>query len=565
MEEKTHFIANYLTQTWQELAEYLLQHPDKLTMSQVSYWQSYYNLWQEFYDKNHLSKTHDALHDKRFQHADWQKNLIYNFIQRSYQLLIEHTDKLTKELEIKNGKKAQKFRFYSRQLIDAVSPSNFINTNPEIFSKTLETNGANLLEGFKQFKQDLERNQGQLQIKLSDTSQFELGKNIACTPGKVVFQNDLIQLIQYTPTTKKVYEIPLLIIPPWINKYYILDLQQDNSFVKWLLDQGYVVFMISWVNPTHEHKDKEFSHYLLEGPLAALSIINEITKHNIINILGYCIGGTLLGCLLAYLAKKKNNINILSATFLTTLFDFSEPGELGTFIDEQQLTMLEEYMNKKGYLDGNMMASIFNALRANDLIWSAFVNNYLKGQQPKPFDLLYWNADSTNIPALTHRFYLRNMYLNNLLIQPDKIKLNNVPIDLGKINVPSYFLATQDDHIVPWKSCYQSHRFLKNPVKFVLAGSGHVAGVINPPQKKKYGYWTNPSTPTCADDFLASATFHKGSWWTDWRDWLSQYSGKLIAAHAMQLNREKFIEDAPGSYVKVKIADIAKIENEIQK
>lgn len=548
-DDRTRFIAQYLMETWKELSDYLLQHPEKLVTSQFHYWQDYFNLYYEF--SNHSKNPYSMSIDKRFQHQDWQNNLTFHFIQRCYELLAQHTDQLTNELNIRDEKIAQKFHFYSRQFIDSISPNNFISLNPEVLSKTLSTNGENLAQGFRQFQEDLKRGHGQLSIQLTDGNYFELGKNIACTPGKIIFQNDLMQLIQYNATTEKVYHNPILIIPPWINKYYILDLQQENSFVKWLVDQGYVVFMISWVNPNHTHKDKEFFHYLSEGPLTAINLIAEIVKHNKINLLGYCIGGTLLGCLLAYLAKIKNDHNILSATFLTTLFDFSEPGELGTFIDEKQIGMLEEHMNKVGYLDGRIMASVFNALRANDLIWSAFINNYLKGQQPKPFDLLYWNADSTNIPAPTHRFYLRNMYLNNLLVQADSIHLQGVPIDLGQINVPSYFLAAQDDHIVPWQSSYQSHHFLKGQIEFVLTRSGHVAGVINPPYKKKYGYWTNSSYPYCAKTFLASATYHEGSWWNNWKDWLHKYSGTQISANHFNAASKNSIEDAPGSYVKV--------------
>lgn len=559
-QDETQFIVSYLVQTWRELAEYLLANPEKLTSVQLNYWQSYFNLCHEFSNLKMPNESITDYIDKRFQHKDWQDNLIFNFIQRSYQLLSQQTDHLSKELDLKNEKMVKKFQFYSRQFIDSVSPSNFIAMNPEILSKTLETNGANLIEGFKQFQADLERGKGQFQIKLTDLDQFELGKNIAITPGKVIYQNELIELIQYTATTEKVYEYPLLIIPPWINKYYILDLQAENSFVKWFVDQGYTVFMISWVNPSANHSNKTFSDYLFEGPIAALEIIKKVTLNKKINMLGYCIGGTLLGCLLAYLAQKKQDIEILSATFLTTLFDFSEPGEMGAFIDEKQITLLEEHMRKKGYLEGTIMASVFNALRANDLIWSAFINNYLKGQRPKPFDLLYWNADSTNVPAPVHTFYLRNMYLNNLLIQPGKIKMRGVPLDLSKITTPCYFLATRDDHIAPWQSCYMSKDYVSSKLKFVLALSGHVAGIVNPPCKKKYGYWTNKTMHKEAEKFLATATFHEGSWWEDWNRWLKAYSGKLQLADALHTDPKDVIEKAPGSYVKMRLADIAKNE-----
>lgn len=551
MEEhaKSRFVADYLVQNLNELSEYLLQHPEKLVMSQFDFFKAYINLYsQEVTDKS------DLFSNNQLPFLEWQKKISFNFTQQMHQLLQQCLNELSKDICIKNEKIAQKFNFYSHQFVDSISPNNFINTNPEIISMTLETNGKNLIEGLKQFQEDLSKGQGQLQIKLTDLKQFEIGKNIASTPGKVIFQNDLMQLIQYSPTTEKVYQNPILMIPPWVNKYYILDLQQENSFVKWLIDRHYTVFMISWVNPTQLERHKSFSDYLYEGPIAALKAITQITKHKNLNVLGYCIGGTLLGCLLAFNAQRKNPVNILSATFLTTLFDFSDPGEIGTFIDEKQIAMLEKHMDAQGYLDGNILAGVFNALRAKDLIWSAFINNYLKGQKPKSFDLLYWNADSTNIPSLVHSFYLRNMYLNNKMVEPGKIKIDNVPIDLTQIKTPSYFLATEEDHIVPWKSCYKSQEYLKAPVRFVLAKSGHVAGVINPPYKNKYGYWTNNSKHQNADKFLLNASFHEGSWWHDWETWIKSYSGKLMSATNLKLTRKQIIEDAPGSYVKVKIA-----------
>jgi polyhydroxyalkanoate synthase len=444
----------------------------------------------------------------------------------------------------------QKLRFFTRQFINATSPTNFASINPEIISKTVENNGINLLTGFKNFIDDLQQGKGLLDIKITDPDGFKLGENIACTPGKVVYQNDLMQLIQYTATTEKVYELPLLIIPPWINKYYILDLQPENSFVKWIVDQGYTVFIISWANVTSEHREKQFADYMREGPLAALKIIKKISKANNVNVLGYCIGGTLLACMLSYLAKKTNSY-VKSATFLTTLLDFSEPGDLGLFTNKSHIEIIEKLMLPKGYLDGHVMAAIFNTLRANDLIWSSFINNYLKGQNPKPFDLLYWNADPTNIPEHVHRFYLKNMYLHNNLIKPGEIKLANTPIDLSDITLPSYFLAAQDDHIVPWTSSYMGKKYFSGSTKFVLTGSGHVAGVINPPNRNKYHYWTNNTITDVPEKYLEKATYHEGSWWNDWIKWIKKYSGKKCSVG--DLNLIKSIEDAPGSYVKVRL------------
>lgn len=545
----TQFTSRYLVETWSELAEFLSQHPDKLMGSQLSYWQSYIKLCQDLTNNDVLQNENN---DNRFHDENWKKNLVFDFIRRSYLLLSQHVDDLSKQIDFNDEKVSKKFRFFSRQLIDSISPSNFINTNPEIITKIFETSGFNLLDGFKRLHEDLQQGKDIFLLKNTDLDSFTLGKNIACTTGKIIYQNDLMQLIQYTPITEKIYQYPLLIIPPWINKYYIFDLQRENSLVRWLLDQGIAVFMISWVNPNSKHRNKQFSDYMFEGPLAAISIICKIMKIRKINLLGYCIGGTLLGCMLAYLHKKSKSKLIYSATFLTTLFDFSEPGELGVFIDEKQINLLETEMHKRGYLHGKILASIFNALRANDLIWTSFVNNYLKGQKPKPFDLLYWNADSTNVPEKAHRYYLRNMYLNNLLVQADALKFKRTPLDLSQITTPSYFLAAQDDHIIPWKSAYQSQLKLDCLVKFVLTESGHVAGVVNPPSNQKYGYWTNSERTLTAEQFLASATYHAGSWWCDWVEWLQKYSGKKIWVTKLGFNNST-IEDAPGSYVKIRL------------
>lgn len=546
--EQSEFIqltVSHLVDTWTDLATKLTKNPDKLAQNQANYWQDYLRLYQDITNS-------DASSDKRFQYQEWQQNLAFNFIKQSYLLTSQHIESLVNDVvENEEEKIAQKLKFFTRQFLDAVAPTNFPQMNPEVLAKTLETNGINLVNGYKQFIEDIESGS----IKMTDVDTFHLGENLAATPGKIVYQNDLMQLIQYTAATEKTYEIPLLIIPPWINKYYILDLQEENSFVRWLVNQGYTVFIISWVNPGSQHRKTEFADYMTQGPLAALQIINEITHQKKANLVGYCIGGTLLGCMLAYLSVN-NTTDITSATFLTTLLDFSEPGELGLFVDEKQLIALETYMQKNGYLDGHVMATVFNALRANDLIWSSFVNNYLKGQKPKSFDLLYWNSDSTNIPAPTHSFYLRNMYLENNLIKANKMFLNQVPIDLSKISLPTYFLATQDDHIVPWKTCYKGMQILNENAKFVLATSGHVAGVINPPSRKKYGYWTNVLKPQDPEQYLAQATFHDGSWWSDWNEWLKQHSGKLIEPN---FETKKYIEDAPGSYVKMKAVDVQNV------
>jgi polyhydroxyalkanoate synthase len=387
---------------------------------------------------------------------------------------------------------------------------------------------------------------------MTDASAFRLGENIALTPGKVVFQNELLQLIQYQPMTAEVYARPLLIIPPWINKYYILDLRESNSFIRWAVEQGHTVFVVSWVNPDKRLAHKSFDDYLAHGALAALDAVERATGEKDANVIGYCLGGTLLAAALGYLAAKKQE-RVHSATFFVSMIDFERPGELEVFIDERQIAALEARMKKRGYLEGSEMATTFNMLRANDLIWSFVVNNYLLGRDPFPFDLLYWNSDSTRMPAAMHSFYLRNMYLKNLLRKPGGITLCGVPIDVTRITVPAYFISTLEDHIAPWKSTYAGARLLKGPVRFVLGGSGHIAGIINPPAASKYCYWVNDKVPEAPDAWLDGAQQHPGSWWTDWARWIARRAGEKVPARVPGKGALKAIEDAPGSYVKVHI------------
>ena len=458
------------------------------------------------------------------------------------------------EIEGMDDKTARKVDFYTRQFVDAMAPSNFIMTNPEVLRATLESGGENLVRGLENLLEDLERGKGRLAIKMTDTEAFELGRNIAVTPGKVVFQNNLLQLIQYTPTTETVYKRPLLIIPPWINKYYILDLREKNSFIRWATAEGFTVFIISWVNPDEKLANKTFEDYMVEGPLAALDAIEKATGEAEVNVIGYCLGGTLLACALAYMATK-DDARIKSATFLAAMTEFSEAGELGVFIDEEQLTALEAKMNRRGYLEGAEMANTFNMLRANDLIWSFVVNNYLLGKEPFPFDLLYWNADSTRMPAAMHSFYLRKMYQENLLAQPGGIELKGVPIDLRRIKTPAFLLSTKEDHIAPWKSTYAATQLFSGPTRFVLAASGHIAGVVNPPEGGKYSHWVNSKNPTSPDDWLAAAKELPGSWWPEWAKWVAKFAGPKVAARVPGDGKLKVIEDAPGSYVKVQKHD----------
>jgi polyhydroxyalkanoate synthase len=410
------------------------------------------------------------------------------------------------------------------------------------------------LRGLENLVEDLQRGDGDLEISKTRYEAFEVGKNLATTEGSVVYQNDLMQLIQYTPSTKTVFKTPLLILPPWINKYYILDMRPENSFIKWAVDQGHSVFVISWVNPDKKLSQKSFESYMKEGLIEALDQIEKQTGEPQANVVGYCIGGTLLATSLAYLTAHKQDKRVASATFLTTLIDFHQAGDLSIFVDDEYLKIIDEKMDKAGYLEGSNLRQTFSLLRANDLIWSFVVNNYMLGKEPFPFDLLYWNDDSTNMPAEMHRFYLRNMYRDNKLCKAGGIKIGKTPIDVSKIKVPSYFISTKEDHIAPWKSTYEGMMLLDGKKRFVLAASGHVAGVINPPAANKYHYWVNDKIDDRehAEEWLDQAEQRDGSWWSDWAEWVKAYAGKQVSARDPKKGKLKVIEPAPGSYIKMK-------------
>jgi len=538
-----------------EMTARLMTDPAKLVQAQMSLWQDYMQLWQStarrMMGEDAAPVIAPTPEDRRFRDPAWQENQLFDFIKQSYLLSARWLQSTVRQAEGLDDKTAKKVDFYTRQFVDALAPSNFVITNPEVLRATIESGGQNLLQGLENLLADLERGKGQLSIKMTDLEAFKLGENIAVTPGKVVFQNDLIQLIQYEPTTEKVMRRPLLIIPPWINKYYILDLREKNSFIRWAVAQGLTVFVISWVNPDSRLAAKTFEDYMFEGPLAALDAIEKATGEREANVIGYCLGGTLLACTLAYMAAKKID-RIVSATYFAALVDFSEPGELGVFIDEEQLAALEERMNEKGYLEGSAMADTFNMLRANDLIWSFVINNYLLGKDPFPFDLLYWNSDSTRMPAAMHSFYLRNMYQKNLLVKPGGISLGGVPLDLRKIAQPTFILSAREDHIAPWKTTYAATRLYNGPIRFVLAASGHIAGIVNPPEANKYSHWTNTKLPPSPDEWLRTAKEHPGSWWPQWRKWIAKHGGGLVKARRPGDGALQPIEDAPGSYVRVR-------------
>ena len=596
-----------VSKAYQELWQQMLTDPRRLVEAQVALWQDYAKLWENTARRMAGEVVEPAVTpepgDRRFRDEAWSENPLYDHIKQSYLLASKFMLSTVRETEGLDAHTAHKVDFYTRQFIDALAPTNFAMTNPEVARRTVETGGENLVQGLSNMLEDLERGQGRLRVRMTDLERFKLGENVAVTPGKVVFENDLMQLLQYTPATETVRKRPLLIVPPWINKYYILDLRPKNSLIKWAVDQGHTVFVISWVNPDERLAEKTMNDYLLEGPIAALEAVGKATGESSVNAIGYCLGGTLLAATLAYLkardagdssapeppaesgdgaepptatadadgAQAAENANaretaqessapsaadrrpsIESATFFTTMVDFAEPGELGVFIDEEQLALVEESMKDKGYFDGAKMAEAFNLLRANDLIWSFVVNNYLMGKDPFPFDLLYWNSDSTRMPREMHSAYLRDMYQDNRLREPGGITLDGVPIDLSSIDVPVYILSTREDHIAPWKSTYAATSLYSGPIRFVLAMSGHIAGVVNPPSANKYGYFTGEVAET-PDAWLEAAASHEGSWWPDWDAWVSEHDGGETPAREPGAGALPVIEDAPGRYVKVRI------------
>ncbi len=542
-----------LGQAFMELAAKMLTNPARLAEGQMNLWRDYMNLWQSsmlrMMGAPAVAVAEPTKGDKRFKDAGWQEHFLFDYVKQSYLIAARWMHEQVASVEGMPEPTKKKIDFFTRQYIDALAPSNFALTNPEVFRETVASGGQNLVRGLHNLLDDIERGNGQLRISMTDSKAFELGVNIATTPGKVVFQNELMQLIQYEPTTTKAWKRPLLIMPPWINKYYILDLREKNSFIRWAVGEGMTVFVVSWVNPDERLAHKDFEDYLVEGPLAALDAIEKVTGEPDANVIGYCLGGTLLAATLGWLAARKQK-RIASATFMTSLIDFSAPGELEVFIDESQVGALEKKMKERGYLEGSEMANTFNLLRANDLIWSFVINNYLLGRDPFPFDLLHWNCDSTRMPAKMHSFYLRNMYMNNRLREPGGLTLAGVPIDLSKVTTPTYFVSAIEDHIAPWKATYEGPRLVKGKSRFVLSGSGHIAGMINPPAANKYGYWTNDRLPKSADEWLEGAAAHEGSWWTDWRAWIAAHTGREVPARVPGKGRLPVIEAAPGSYAR---------------
>src|SRR5215471_15242898 len=544
-----------MVKTLTVVAEYWLSDNDRSSDLQTKIAKGYLDLWGSAVRRLSGEQAPPAIspapRDKRFADPEWKSNQFFDFVMQLYLLTTQWAHDLVHNAEGLDPHTRKKAEFYVSQITNALSPSNFVLTNPEVLRETITSSGGNLVRGMQMLAEDIEAGKGTLKIRQSDPANLSVGVNMATTPGKVIFQNDLMQLIQYQPATENVLRTPLLIVPPWINKFYILDLRPEKSFIKWCVDQGVTVFVISWVNPDKDLGSKTWCDYMKEGPLAAMDVIEKATGEMKVHTMGYCVGGTLLATTLAWLAEKRR-ARVASATFLAAQVDFSHAGDLLVFVDEGQISALERDMQESGVLEGSRMAMAFNLLRSNDLIWSYVVSNYLKGKPPSAFDLLHWNSDATRMPAANHSYYLRNCYLENRLSTGSMV-LDNMLLDLSKVKVPVYNLATREDHIAPADSVLYGSQFFGGPVNYVLAGSGHIAGVVNPPAAGKYQYWTNEAIRDVSlADWIKGAQEHKGSWWPDWRQWLGGLDAEEVPARSVGSDALPPIENAPGSYVRVR-------------
>jgi poly[(R)-3-hydroxyalkanoate] polymerase subunit PhaC len=555
MKDKSSEELAEVVKTLTSVAEYWLSDNERASDLQTRMAKGYLDLWgsamRRLAGEDAMPAISPSPRDKRFADPEWKKNQFFDFMMQAYLLTTQWAQDLVRNAEGLDPHTRKKAEFYVNQITNALAPSNFVLTNPEVLRETLASSGTNLVRGMTMLAEDIEAGHGTLRIRQSDPTNLAVGVNMAMTPGKVIYQNDLMQLIQYEPTTASVLRTPLLIVPPWINKFYILDLKPDKSFIKWCVDQGVTVFVISWVNPDKKLGTKTWEDYMKEGPLAAIDAIERATGEMKVHAIGYCVGGTLLATTLAWLADKRR-VRVTSATFLAAQVDFTHAGDLLVFVDEGQISALERDMRESGVLEGSRMAMAFNMLRSNDLIWSYVVNNYLKGQSPSAFDLLHWNSDATRMPAANHSYYLRNCYLENRLSTGSMV-LDNTLLDLSKVKVPVYNLATREDHIAPAESVLYGSQFFGGPVKYVLSGSGHIAGVVNPPSTNKYQYWTNDNIRDVKlADWIKGAEEHKGSWWPNWREWLGGIDAEEVPARSVGSAGSPPIEDAPGSYVKVR-------------
>ncbi len=532
--------------TWTKAWGAMLADPARLLEQQQRYMTDAMALWQRFLDP---AAEKPAVKDKRFAGDAWAETPAFDFLRQSYLLTASHFMEAARGIEGMDAAEKGKAQFLIKQFVDAMSPSNFMATNPEVLKKTVETGGSNLLKGLEHLLSDLQAGR----MRMTDENAFEVGRNVAITPGKVVFQNRLFQLIQYAPTTKTVFEVPLLIFPPWINKFYILDLTAEKSFIRWCVEQGITVFMVSWKNADESLADATVDTYVEEGMFTALKMVREICETPSVHSIGYCVAGTTLAAALAVLEAKGEADGVASATFFTAQVDFSDAGELKLFVDDAGVDTLNRITGDKPVLDGRYMASTFNLLRSNDLIWNYVVNNYMLGKDYFPFDLLYWNSDATNVPARWHRQYIEEMYRDNKLIEPGGMTVAGVPVDLRQVKTPSYIQGGKEDHIAPARSAFKLTQAFSGETRFVQAGSGHIAGVVNPPSSGKYQYWTNDKPADTLTAFMEGAVETKGSWWPDWLAWLSPRSGKQVKPRVPGAGVYKAIEDAPGAYVKERI------------
>ena len=542
-----------IVKTFSKVGEYWLSDPKRALEAQTSLLTSYFGMWSE--SVNRMSGENDSpkptTKDKRFSDPDWENNPFFEFLKNAYFITSDWANKLVDDTEGLDEHTRHKAAFYVRQITSALSPANFLATNPELYKEMVASDGENLVKGMRMLAEDIAAGKGELRLRQSDSSKFKVGENVAVSPGKVIAQDDVCQIIQYDPATETVLKRPLLIVPPWINKFYILDLNPKKSFIKWAVDQGHTVFVISWVNPDQRHAGKDWESYSREGISFALDTIEKATGEREVNSIGYCVGGTLLAATLALHAQEKD-ARLATATFFTTQTDFTYAGDLKVFVDEAQIASMESAMEKNGYLDGSKMATAFNMLRASDLIWPYVVNNYLKGKDPMPFDLLYWNSDATRMPAANHSYYLRNCYLENKLSQ-GKMELAGKVLNLNDIKVPVYNLAAKEDHIAPARSAYIGGKLFGGDVTYIMAGSGHIAGVVNPPAAGKYQFWSDGPKNAEFDDWVAGATETPGSWWPHWDAWTRTYSSEEVPARKPGGKKLKPIEDAPGSYVRVRV------------
>ena len=536
------------------VAEHYMADPQRAFQAQAALTRQFIDLWgstlQRLQGEQAPPIAAPDAADKRFADPAWRDNPYFDFIKQAYVLTTRWADDLVRRADDLDPHERDKAQFYLRQVAAALSPSNFLATNPELLRTTIAESGENLARGLKMLAEDIEAGHGELRIRQSDARAFTFGVNMAATPGKVIFRNALIELIQYEPTTADVYKRPLLIVPPWINKYYVLDLNPEKSFVRWAVGQGLTVFVVSWVNPDERHAGKDFDNYMREGILAALDAVEQATGEREVAAIGYCVGGTLLAATLAYMAEVGDR-RITSATFFATQIDFTDAGDLKVFVDAEQLKAVEERMAEHGYLEGSQMANAFNMLRPNELIWSYYVNNYLKGKEPMPFDLLVWNSDSTRMPAANHTFYLRHCYLQNDLSN-GRMVLSGKTLDLKKVTIPVYELATKEDHIAPARSVFTGAKRFGGPVRYVMAGSGHIAGVVNPPAKPKYQFWADGPPDGAFDEWMAKARETAGSWWPDWAEWVVAQEAAKVPARKPGGGKLKALCDAPGDYVRVK-------------